>query len=86
MGSGWPDQFPEQSSLADIIIVNISTNTILELIALIKDALKNEGLAILSGFINDHLPEIKSKLEQLNFEIIDTLSDTNWTCLVAVKV
>jgi len=86
LGPSWPDQFPQQSSLADIIIANISTNTILELTAPIKDALKNEGLAILSGFINDHLPEIKSKLEQLNFEIIDTLSDSNWTCLVAVKV
>lgn len=85
LGLNWPDQFPQQSSLADLIISNISTNTILELIPLIKDTLKYEGLTILSGFTNDHMQEIIAKLKHHNLKIIDTSSDTNWTCIVAAK-
>tara|TARA_B100000029_G_scaffold516367_1_gene629142 strand:- start:12097 stop:13038 length:942 start_codon:yes stop_codon:yes gene_type:complete len=86
LGNHWPDQFPSQASLADILIANISTNTILDLTVLIKNALKNEGLAILSGFINEHTHEIQTKLKQLNFKIVDTLSDSGWTCIVAMKI
>ena len=86
LGHNWPEQFPEQSELADIAIANISTNTILKLVSLIKSALKNEGLAILSGFIKDSLPEINAQLEQHNFKIIDTLDHDDWTCIIAIKI
>ena len=63
----------------DIIIANINKNTILGNFSSFRKNLIENGVLLLSGFLNKDLPEILRAAS--DFEEIKTIKKDNWVCL-----
>ncbi|WP_461205581.1 50S ribosomal protein L11 methyltransferase [Clostridium sp. DL1XJH146] len=68
---------------ANIVVANILAHIILELSNNVKDFIKEDGLFISSGIINDKKDEVVAKLEKVGFEILEVMNDGEWNCIVA---
>lgn len=66
------------NSKFDIIVANISSDSIINLLPQCKDALGKNGLLIFSGIIRDRLDEVKEELENFGIKIIETVSISEW--------
>jgi ribosomal protein L11 methyltransferase len=49
-------------------------------------ALRPGGLYLTSGIITAKAPMVRAALEQVGFEIIEQLEDSDWVAIVARKV
>ncbi|HZI52519.1 MAG TPA: 50S ribosomal protein L11 methyltransferase [Chitinophagaceae bacterium] len=63
----------------DIILANINKNTILENFSSFHENLNANGVLLLSGFLEEDLPEIL--LAASDFEEIKTILKDNWVCV-----
>ena len=69
----------------DLIIANILANPLISLCSDIADHLKQEGIVILSGFIEEDSSRIINSYQEYSFHLQKKYSDKNWVCLVLQK-
>lgn len=67
----------------DIVVANIIAEIICVLVKDAKKVLKNNGIFITSGIINDRVDMVKDKLLEEDFEIIEVINEGEWNCIVA---
>ncbi|NIS07393.1 MAG: 50S ribosomal protein L11 methyltransferase [Candidatus Dadabacteria bacterium] len=66
----------------DLILANVYAEPLINMSDEIKSRLNNNGKAVLSGFQDFRLKEIKSAYEQSGFKLESTLQDDEWVCTV----
>ncbi len=69
----------------DIILANINRNVILDSIPALKMRVTNEGMMLLSGFLQQDIPKMKTHLEKARLKIVDQKEENNWVCLTVEK-
>ena len=77
MGGGW-----------DIVVANIVSDVIIALAPTVEELLAEEGVFICSGIIDDRADEVKGKLEEAGFAILESRSSEGWfsfTCRAAER-
>jgi ribosomal protein L11 methyltransferase len=81
------DSAHRQSAVgSDLIVANISSQTVLALLPTIAQALRSEsGIAVLSGFISAAAEGIENAAREQGLEALGTTADGEWRCLVARK-
>jgi len=62
----------------DVILANIVADVIISSLPIVKKALKNDGIFITSGIIEDRIEEVKEKIILEGFEIINEKRSANW--------
>lgn len=72
------DLFSSTAKRFDLIIANIITKTILNLIPLCPEHLVNEGKAIFSGILDSEVAMVQRALTDNGFEIVKVVSDGEW--------
>lgn len=68
---------------ADIVVANIIADAIVMLCQNIKEFMKEDGYFISSGIINDKRAYVKENLIKNNFEIVQSINEGEWNCIVA---
>ena len=82
LGADWP--WPADATRgADLVIVNITSTIVLELVPAIVGALAPSGRAIVSGFLANDAHEIEAAIEQTGLSRIETRVEGDWACIVA---
>jgi len=69
----------------NLIVANLTRNTILEMLADLKGRLKDNGILILSGLLRDDEKTIHDALERHRFNIIKTLIENEWIAVAGRK-
>jgi ribosomal protein L11 methyltransferase len=69
----------------DVLVANILADVILILLDDVAKVVKNGGLAIFSGIIEDKRWLVEKKIEELGFDIIDVMQEGEW-CSLTVRV
>ena len=72
------DTFSSLSGSYDVIVVNILAKVILPIIPDCPKYLNAKGLLILSGILEEEMPNIESAAKLKGFHIIKTLTKENW--------
>ena len=67
MGGGW-----------DIVVANIVSDVIIALAPTVGELLAEDGVFICSGIIDDRAEEVKGKLEEAGFAILESRSSEGW--------
>ncbi len=67
----------------DVVVANILADVILLLLGDMSRVIKKDGLMILSGIIEDKLPEIETRILELGFEIVEVKADKEWRAIAA---
>ena len=67
----------------DVVVANILADVILLLLGDMSRVIREDGLMILSGIIEDKLPEIERRIVELGFEIIEVKADKEWRAIIA---
>ncbi len=67
----------------NLVVANIITNAILELIPQLEKVLKPGGILIASGIIEERFPEVLEYLTKLGFEDVKCVCEEGWVGLVA---
>ncbi len=70
----------------NIIIANILTDVILEIIDDVKKLLKDNGIFICSGIIEKNKNIIINRLKSTGFEIIDVFIKEKWVAISAKRI
>ena len=70
---------------ADVIVANISSQTVLALLPAMADVLAPGGIAILSGFIEPATSTVEAATRTAGLDPVGTTADGEWRCLVAQK-
>lgn len=70
---------------ADIIVANIIAEIVAGLVPELKDFLKEEGLIIASGIIDEKLRLVEDSLVQSGYSILDSRSLNGWCAVVAKR-
>lgn len=70
---------------ADIIVANIIAEIVAGLIPELKDFLKEEGIIIASGIIDEKLHLVEDSLVQSGYSILDSRSLNGWCAVVAKR-
>lgn len=68
---------------ADIVVANILAEIVCILTDDVKKVLKQDGIFISSGIINERKQMVIDKLEEQGFEIIEATQEGEWNCIVA---
>lgn len=68
---------------ADIVVANILAEIVCILTDDVKKVLNKGGLFISSGIINERRQMVLDKLSEQGFEIIETMQEGEWNCIVA---
>ncbi|HSG31871.1 MAG TPA: 50S ribosomal protein L11 methyltransferase [Thermodesulfobacteriota bacterium] len=66
----------------DLILANVYAEPLISMSDEIKSRLNNNGRAILSGFQDFRVKEIKLAYEKSGFTLVDTIQDDEWVCAV----
>lgn len=69
----------------DFILANINKNAIINMMEKFYNKLKDNGLLIISGYLDFEHGIIEEYLQMHNFEIIDVLKENEWYATVARK-
>lgn len=77
------DLFTAIKDKYDLIICNILTKIILPLIPSIKDYINPSGFLILSGIMENEAVQIKGKLDEEKFTVLETLQKDEWVAFLA---
>lgn len=67
----------------DVVVANILADVILILLDDMSRVIRKDGLMILSGIIEDKLPEIERRILDLGFEILEVKRDKEWRAIAA---
>ncbi len=78
-----PDQFYETVGNADIVVMNIVANTILQLLPQAAAIVKPGGWFIASGIVEDHRSLMTEALAAAGFDDISVKEEDIWICLAA---
>lgn len=82
----WGDVSVVPQKLYDIILANVTTNTIQENIDALNYFLKKEGEIIFSGILNEQKQSIKDLAQSLNFKLVCEKNLDNWVALHYIKL
>lgn len=77
------DEFDLIAQDCDVVIANIIANTIIELAPEIAARVKPDGFFIASGIVEEHHDTVKNALAAVGLNVLQTLRDDIWVCLVA---
>lgn len=69
----------------NLVVANIITNAILEVIPSLPKVLEQGGLFLASGIIEERFPEVKSALEQHGFSLKKYITEDGWIGLMATR-
>lgn len=69
----------------DIVLANIIADIIVKLNRDVADVLSGNSVYIMSGIIEERLPDVLRSLESRNFSVIETNRMGDWCALAAVK-
>ena len=72
----------------DIVVANIVSDVIIALAPTVGELLAENGVFICSGIIDDRAEEVKGKLEEAGFAILESRSSEGWfsfTCRPAER-
>jgi ribosomal protein L11 methyltransferase len=69
----------------NLVVANIITNAILQVIPHLSKVLEEKGLFLASGIIEERFPEIKAGLEQHGFVLNKYLTEDGWSGVVAIR-
>lgn len=69
----------------NIVVANIIADVIISISNTVKLFLKDQGIFIVSGIIKDRAIDVKSKLSEMGFEIVEEKSDGEWVA-IAVRL
>jgi len=69
----------------DIISANIDSKTVSKNLRVIRAKLRNGGKLFIGGILQEEKAEIKKKLQNCGFEIVQTRKKTEWTAFYARK-
>ncbi|MGF7056362.1 50S ribosomal protein L11 methyltransferase [Brassicibacter mesophilus] len=68
---------------AEVVVSNIIAEIIIILSKDIKKFLKNDGVFIASGIINEKIDSVKQALIEENMEIVEIINMGEWACIVS---
>ena len=77
------DDFDFMAHGCDVVIANIIANTIIELAPEIAARVKPNGIFIASGIVEEHHDTVKDALAAVGLNLLQTLREDIWVCLVA---
>lgn len=66
----------------NIVLANIVADVIINLSGYLGKWLKNEGLFIASGIIDERKDEVVQSFNNLGFELIDSISEEGWVAII----
>ena len=69
----------------DLIAANIVASVVIPLTPMIPSMLKDTGVYISSGIIIDRLEDVKRTIIENGFEIVDLLTEGDWTAIASRK-
>lgn len=76
------DSLESVSEKVDIAVANITANTIIGLAGELSRAVAPGGILIASGLIEERADEVTSWLEQVGFDLIETMTEDDWVALI----
>lgn len=68
---------------ADIVVANIMADIVMLLGEQVRAFMKDEGIFVSSGILVIRAEEVKTKLEECGFDIIDIIIDGEWCSIIA---
>jgi ribosomal protein L11 methyltransferase len=68
-----------------LVCANLILGEILRLMPSLSHLTKREGSLILSGILENQVPEVAASCSKNNLEIRDTLYQGEWACVIAAK-
>ena len=71
------------NSKADVIVANILAHILVKLLDDISKFIKNEGIFIGSGIIEEKYSDVENALIKNNFEILKVNKNKDWVCVIA---
>lgn len=77
------DLFSNVEGKYDIIFANILAEIIIIMLDEVDKYLYNDGMLVLSGIVREREDLVKSKLEKINFEVIDVNYKNDWVLISA---
>jgi ribosomal protein L11 methyltransferase len=72
-------------STYDFVVANILTDAIIKLLADIEKVIKDKGIFVCSGILEDNKDLIIAKMKEIGFEIIETCIKEQWVAICAVS-
>jgi ribosomal protein L11 methyltransferase len=66
----------------DLVAANIQKNTLLEIAEDLKHRIRENGILILSGLLEEDQQEILSAYSNLQFRLLEIMKMDEWTALV----
>ena len=85
LGAGWPAGWGEAAGRYDLVLANISSAAVLELLPSAAAALRPGGRLIASGFMVDRADEIAAAAREAGFTGSQVEQDGEWCALVAER-
>lgn len=79
------DELKDVGIKAELIVANIIADTIIELCPSISSHLKDNGIFIASGIIQDKKLSVIKALEKNGFSIIDLINRDEWVTIVSLQ-
>lgn len=76
------DRVPDGFPLADVIVSNIVSATLIRLAENIAEHVKQDGVWIASGIIPANLPDVVAAAEKQGFKAAAKREDGGWVCIV----
>ena len=67
----------------NVVVANIVADVIIDITPTVKGYLSDDGLYIISGIIKDRLNDVKSKLIEENFKIVEEVIMGEWVAMIA---
>jgi ribosomal protein L11 methyltransferase len=80
------EPFDQTAYDRDLIVANIVANTIIEIAPTVAPRLRQGGIFIASGIVEEHHDLVRDALEALGLQHLETLRDDIWVCLVSAKL
>ncbi len=70
---------------ADVTVCNILAGVIIELAEALADVTRPGGRLIASGIIDTRAEEVKSRLSETGFDVVETRIEGEWVAMIAVR-
>ena len=84
LGMAWPHGLPQDRDF-DLALVNISASAICDLAGPLASVLGHDGLAIVSGFLEEKMANVSAALAQERLFTVRTLGEGDWRAIIASK-
>ena len=83
LGDDWPAELGSAVAFADLVVANISSRAVLQLLPAISSAARPSGVVILSGFLVRDTDEIEQAVDGMALDRLETTTEGEWACLAA---